>query len=326
MLSRNFKPLFFGSDHFSIIVVSHFVNKNLFPVSVVTRPGSELDIYSIEKKLCRHRWPLDCDIGTNGKYNIGLVASFGQLLQPELVQQFELGLYNVHPSLLPQYRGSSPIQAAILNGLTETGCSIMRIPPVAKFDIGDIILQEKIPINRREYAHELRYRLAHLGAVLTANLLSNFDECLKKAQPQSDQNKSYAKKIKPEQGLLDFTGESSAQIDRKVRAYTKFIDLYTVCSNGLKIKLGKIRDPDEIEDYNLDLAASTYSGLLRGQVSPPGTIYFHKPRHLLGFKCADGRWVAFDEVTPELKTRMTSLEFYNGYMSSLDGTTLTTNP
>lgn len=321
---RQFSLLFFGSDAFSVRILKHLIDRSICPIEVVTRSGTILDHYSAECRLKRYRWPLIVD--GEQEFNIGLVASFGNLIDKYTVNRFHYGLFNVHPSLLPQYRGSTPIQAAIRDNLEETGCSLMRIPPIDKFDIGEILLQKKLAIKRREYAIELRDRLADMGCEMVEDLLLNYDKCIQNIEPQSEMGKSYAKKLKLEDGFLNFTSESSSMIDRKVRAYSGFIDLYSFCLGGLKIRLLNLRDPEETKSYDLDrLSLSLWQrkGLISGaenspQEVPAGSMFFHKIRQTLCIKCSDSNWLSFDRVRPEDKSEMSSLEFYNGYLSKVN--------
>lgn len=325
MKATNFRLLFFGSDRFSSLVLDRFVSKKLCSIQVVTRPGSVLDQYSAQKKLIRHSWPVRPEVWSDNQVNIGLVASFGHLIDVDTIKRFSHGLFNVHPSLLPQYRGSTPIQAAIFDGQTQTGCTIMRIPPIAKFDIGDIVLQESLDIEYREYAISLSDRLAHLGASLAEQLFLEYEEVIKNIKSQGGKGKSYAKKLKPEQGLINFKSEGVDLIDRKVRAYTGFIDLYTFCLDGLRVKLEDIVDPKEVERYAIDQLVIQSKSCQDVCDIKPGAIYVHKIRRLLCVKCSDRKWAAFRRVAPERKPKMSAIDFYNGYLSKVDASASTTD-
>lgn len=102
------------------------------------------------------------------------IAAYGRLLKQPLLDIPRLGWMNVHPSLLPKYRGPSPIQSAILNGDAETGVTIMRL--VLAMDAGDILLQEKVSIGDNETALELAGRLGMLGADLMLKSLRLLEE------------------------------------------------------------------------------------------------------------------------------------------------------
>lgn len=316
-----FRLLFFGSDAFSVRVLRHLVEERICSIQVITGKHSELDQFAARTKLRSHRWPIPSDLSQqfSDQFNIGLVASFGHLIDINTIKIFRFGLFNVHPSLLPQYRGSTPIQSAILDGQQETGCTIMQIPPVAKFDIGDIILQERLKIKHREYAIDLRDRLADLGAVMTTKFLENYEQCLESSRTQNEAVKSYARKLKPRDGELEFRSKDTASLDRKFRAYYGFTDLYVICLDGLKVSLSGLLDPNEVVNLKLDDLIRKFrpKDQLPMKAIEPGTIYFHKLKHLLCIKCSDDRWMAFKFATPEFKAKMTALEFYNGYLSRL---------
>lgn len=318
MKASDLRLLFFGSDAFSIRVLRHLLEKDICAIGVATKPRSQLSQFSSENKLPQFGWPLASSTLRHPPFNIGLVASFGELLDVNTINSFKHGLFNVHPSLLPQYRGSTPIQAAIRDGLEQTGVTIIKIPPVAKFDIGQIVLQRELRIKSKEYAIDLRDRLADVGASMSIELLEDLEGCLLKMRPQGVQLKSYAKKLKREDGLLRFKQDTSLVVERKVRAYTGFLDLATICLNGLKVKLEGLREADEVLTYKIDHLLS--SGLIEPSqpgvnIAQPGAMSFHKLRHLLVIKCQDDRWIGFDYVTPESKSRMTALDFYNGFLS-----------
>lgn len=314
--------LFFGSDTFSVRVLNHLLKADLCPIRVVTKPRTLLERFSADKQLDRYYWPQGVKLIND--FNIGLVASFGNLIDESTIERFKFGLFNVHPSLLPQYRGSTPVQTAILEGIRQTGCTIMRIPPIAKFDIGEIVLQEKLDIREREYAMELRDRLADLGATLAERLLLNYDECMSNMRSQGNTNRSYARNFKPEIGELDFGKETSNTLDRRYRALHGFVDLY-VFVDHIKVRLEDMFDPTELVQLDLNRLAGQLLKQEAGQGDlviedsdiGPGTIYFHKLKRLLCIKCCDNRWLAFGYATPKGKTRMTAADFYNGYLSRL---------
>uniref|UniRef100_A0A6G1SHN9 methionyl-tRNA formyltransferase n=1 Tax=Aceria tosichella TaxID=561515 RepID=A0A6G1SHN9_9ACAR len=320
-----FSLLFFGSDIFSVRILNYLLDKQLCHIQVVTKAHTVLDKFSASRQLQRNAWRDGLEDVDSDAFNIGLVASFGSIIDEETVRRFKYGLFNVHPSMLPQYRGSTPIQAAIFDDRKETGCTIMRIPPIPKFDIGDIILQERLAIRDREYAVDLRDRLADLGARMTEKFLLNYDTCLKSSRPQGEQNKSLAKKLKLEQGHLKFKSHSRDLIDRKVRAYTGFIDLYMTCLGGLLVRLEEMVEPEKVDAFDLDRLASEALNCDKIEMKIDGTdiellagvMYFHKIRRLLCIRSADRQWLAFRWATPDRKPRMSAADFYNGYLSKL---------
>ena len=128
----------------------------------------------------------------------------------------KLGSINIHYSLLPKYRGASPVESAILNGDTETGVTIQKM--TYEMDAGDIIAQEKVDILPGETAPELRKRLIKIGGELLVKTLPDFTEGKTKPVPQNGSLASVCKKIKKEDGLIDLEGDSQKNYN-KFRAY-----------------------------------------------------------------------------------------------------------
>lgn len=144
-----------------------------------------------------------------------VVAAFGQILRSHVLELPPLGCYNVHASLLPRWRGASPIQHAILAGDSETGVSLMRMD--AGMDTGPVYVQQAIPIAPNETAATLHDRLAALGAALLAECLPDILAGRLAAAPQSVAGVTYAPLIKKEEGRLDWR-QPAAALERQVRA------------------------------------------------------------------------------------------------------------
>jgi methionyl-tRNA formyltransferase len=132
-----------------------------------------------------------------------VVAAYGQILPPAILDIPRLGCVNVHASILPEYRGAAPIQWALLDGRVRTGITLMKMDP--GLDTGDILSQEAIPIGPTETAPELHDRLADLGADLLVRTIPAFVEGRVQPQPQPAAGASYARKIVKEDGQLDWT-------------------------------------------------------------------------------------------------------------------------
>jgi len=129
-----------------------------------------------------------------------VVVSFGQILPPSTLKIPKLGCLNVHPSLLPKYRGAAPLQRVIINGEKETGVTIMWMNE--GLDQGDIFLQEKTDIDPNETYGELHDRLAVAGAKLLMKALEALEKGEKKAVPQREEEATYAPPIKKEETRL----------------------------------------------------------------------------------------------------------------------------
>ena len=145
-----------------------------------------------------------------------VVAAFGQILRPEVLDLPRYGCINVHASLLPRWRGAAPIPAAILHGDTHTGITIMRMDPGV--DTGPLLSQRATSITPDENAAQLSQRLADLGAQLLVETLPGYLSGRLQPQPQPDVGATYAPMLKKEDGQLDFN-QPAEELERRVRAF-----------------------------------------------------------------------------------------------------------
>jgi methionyl-tRNA formyltransferase len=159
-----------------------------------------------------------------------VVAAFGQILKPEVLDLPPLGCINVHASLLPRWRGVAPIQAAILNGDNTTGVTIMRIDPGV--DTGPFLSQRSIPIQPNDTAGTLSERLSILGAKLLTTALPGYINGESVLQPQDENLATQAPMLKKEDGKLDF-GLSAEVLERKVRAFNPWPGSFTFLEDQL---------------------------------------------------------------------------------------------
>jgi methionyl-tRNA formyltransferase len=157
------------------------------------------------------------------KADLLLVFAYGRLFGPKFLSLFPLGGLNIHPSLLPKYRGAAPIPAVILAGDRETGITIQRIAP--QMDTGDILLQERFPLSGRETTVSLSDLAAEKSALLLPPLLRAVARGEAKDFPQQGEA-SYCSLIAKEDGLIDWNLQA-AKIDARIRAYTPWPLAYT---------------------------------------------------------------------------------------------------
>jgi methionyl-tRNA formyltransferase len=145
-----------------------------------------------------------------------VVAAFGLLLPPEVLNLPKFGCLNVHPSLLPRHRGASPMAAAILQGDEITGVTIMLLD--AGMDTGPILNQREVPISDEDTTGSLSVKLAQVGAQLLMETLPLWIEGRKKPRPQDESGASHSKMIKKEDGEIDWQ-LSTRELWRRVRAF-----------------------------------------------------------------------------------------------------------
>ena len=158
-----------------------------------------------------------------------VVASYGELLREEILDMCPHGALNVHGSLLPRWRGASPIQRAIIAGDAETGISIQRM--VLALDAGDVLLERRIPIGPEDTAGDLFTRLADLGAEAIVAALDALADGTAKYTPQDDALVTLAPKLKKAEGDLDWS-LSAAELERTVRGLTPWPGARTVLPDG----------------------------------------------------------------------------------------------
>ena len=156
--------------------------------------------------------------------DIYVVAAFGQILSKEILDQPRYGCINVHASLLPKYRGASPIQRVILDGEKETGITIMQMNE--GLDTGDILYQKKLELAPDETFETLHDRLMELGGQTLTEALPLIEAGKITPVKQDDSASCYAPLIKKEDGLIDWK-KTSGQISSQVRAFNPWPGAFT---------------------------------------------------------------------------------------------------
>ncbi len=173
--------------------------------------------------------------------DVSVVVAYGHILPQKIIDVPRLGTLNVHASLLPVLRGAAPIQAAILEGFTETGVTVMRV--VQQLDAGPMILQSETPIVDDETYGELHARLSELGALTLVEALTLFSLAGKVVErPQDESRATFAPKITRESARIDWR-KSALEISRQIRAFDPKPGAFTRMSKGdLKLFGPKVMD------------------------------------------------------------------------------------
>ncbi|XP_028296368.1 methionyl-tRNA formyltransferase, mitochondrial isoform X2 [Gouania willdenowi] len=221
MSSKAWRMLFFGTDQFAVESLKQLTaNRNsseglVETIEVVTLSGDvPVKRFALQNHLPLHRWPLG-DI--TGQFDVGVVVSFGCLLHQSLITKFPFGVLNVHPSLLPRWRGPAPIFHTILHGDSVTGVSIMLIRP-HRFDVGPILNQELHQVPQRCTSEELGAVLATKGAHLLIDTLRTLPERIANKREQTHTHATFAPKINDTLSWVVWEEQSCDQIDRLYRA------------------------------------------------------------------------------------------------------------
>jgi len=164
------------------------------------------------------------------KPDLIVVAAFGQILRPKVLDLPPYGSLNVHASLLPRWRGAAPIHATILHGDKETGITIMKMDP--GLDTGPILNTNSIPISANDTTGSLSPRLSELGANLLLETIPRYLAGEIKPEPQDETLVTYAPMIKKGEAELDFS-HSANSLERRVRAFNPWPCAYTTWQGKL---------------------------------------------------------------------------------------------
>jgi methionyl-tRNA formyltransferase len=170
---------------------------------------------------------------------VAAVCAFGQLIREPLLSELEM--LNVHPSLLPRWRGAAPIERAIMAGDRRTGVSIMKV--TAGLDSGPVALQEGVEVGPDEDFESLAARLAPLGGELLARSLALRADGSLEFEEQDDGAATYAEKIDPAERRLD-PARPAEELARKVRALTPHVGAYLEVAGGKRLGVRRARSVD----------------------------------------------------------------------------------
>lgn len=202
-------------------------------------------------------WNWESEVGKI-KPDFAIVAAYSKILPREIIELFPLGMIGVHPSLLPKYRGPSPIQSFILSGETETGTTLFLIDE--KMDNGPIIAQKKLRLRNNEIERinyeELNQKLAELSGDLLVEILPHFSQGKIKPKPQDASQATSTKKFKIEDAYVDLAdltkaenigGNLAMEIWRKIRALNPEPGVWTLQEIQGKQKRIKLLEAEIIE-------------------------------------------------------------------------------
>lgn len=231
-----------------------------------------------------------------------ITAAYGQILSEEFLKIPKRGVINIHPSYLPQYRGATPVQSVIIDGLKKTGVSILFT--IKELDAGPIIIQQEVDILADETAIELEERLFNIGAELLEQALDKLINPMFKGLAQDNSKASFCYKIKKEDGLINFTQERTDVIYNKYRAFKGWPKVFCFF-NDKRIILEKL---SLVHILNLDLK--------------PSQAFWMKDFNLIVVGCADSsntnKYIGIEILMPEGKKLMHAKEFWNGLKNPKD--------
>lgn len=213
-----------------------------------------------------------------------VVAAYGKILPKEIIDFPKYGCINVHASLLPEYRGASPIQTAIIDGKAKTGVTAMYMD--VGLDTGDMLMKTEIEIGENETADELHDRLAEAGAELIVMVVHSAEKGTLVRERQDDSKSSYAKMLTKDMSVIDFT-QRAQDVHNRIRGLNSWPGA-TAKINGKRVKLHRT--------------------LVSKENGEPGQVLSISP---LIVACGVGS-IEIIEIQPEGKRKMTAQEFING--------------
>ncbi len=303
------RVIFMGTDRFAVPALEALINSEVEVMCVITQPdrpkGRSLGLafspvkeVAMENNLTLHQpnrvreKEFIDQVLRPLKPDVIIVAAFGQILPKAILHLPPLGCINIHPSLLPKFRGAAPIQRAIMEGEKETGVTIMFMDEGE--DTGDIILQEKMEIATSDSAETLSQRLAYLSARLIQKTLNLAQNGPVPHQPQDHDRASYAPKLRKEDGLIDWE-KSALEIHNLIRGTIPWPGAYTTFRESIQVKIWESQLPESSHPS-----------------ARPGTIVNILPDKGIVVATGDND-LAITTVQPASKSKMTAIDFVNGY-------------
>jgi methionyl-tRNA formyltransferase len=223
--------------------------------------------------------------------DVSVVVAYGHILPKGVIDLPPAGTLNIHASLLPALRGAAPIQAAIREGLSETGVTIMRMVP--RLDAGPILLQSRLPIAEDETYGELQLRLSELGAQTLIEALALIGVGGDAEVPQDEALATYAPKVERDDARLDWTADART-ISRAIRAYDPKPGAFTTLRD-LDVKLYGARLVTDAHGDPGEVLAIDEAGMLVACASGAVRVAYVHPagkRRVAALDWAQGRGVA----------------------------------
>ena len=235
--------IFFGTEDFSAVSLQKLIDEGFKIAGIITKPdsrkgrGQKFQAPKVKQTGEKFNIPVlqpqkmseITDFVKKFEKPAGVLVSFGRIIPQEIIDLFAPAIVNVHPSLLPKYRGSSPIESAILNGDEKTGVSLMKLSK--EMDAGDVYSQEEIELSKTETASDLYKTCGEIGAEMLVRDLPKIISGEIKGLKQDDSQAEYCQLLKKSDALLSQDEQTAEQAEQQIRAFEIF--------PKSKIKLGE---------------------------------------------------------------------------------------
>ncbi len=250
------RVVFFGSGEYVIPIIEKIRKKGLEFVVTTEKEREGEPIPLLISYLKRENIPyISSNLSTPDDIEklklyaptLGILASYGAILKQDIIDLFIYGIFNIHPSLLPKYRGPSPIQSTILNNDIKTGVSIIRLND--KVDQGPLLTQKEIELKDDENYYDLRKRLFEIGADMIALLLEELRQNDHLVEtPQEETNEPYTQKVTRQNGFIDLKNPPSPQtIQQMIKAYYPWPGVFVKTIIGGTEKIIKLLPDGKIQ-------------------------------------------------------------------------------
>lgn len=317
--------IFFGTQEFAATILQGLIDSPDFEIKlVITQPdkpvGRRQEIQKSPVKILTEKYGLKVEQPTTlknyelpiAKYELGIVVQYGLLIPKHILETPERGIFNIHPSLLPKYRGASPIQSAILHGETATGVTIMKMDE--GLDTGPILLQKTAQIEPKETYTTLAPKLAKIASSALTEAIQGYVSGQIQPQPQDNGSASYCRELKREDGQIDWR-KPAGEIYNQWRALQPWPGVFTEAvlgNNKMKIKILKMRSPVSFPRTR----ESSPTNWMPNQVGHDNTknSFIKLNKKTLGAVAGDSQIILIDELQPEGKLAMNAEAFINGYL------------
>lgn len=267
--------VFMGTPDFAVKALREIYNSNHKILAVVTQPDKPVGRKAIITPCCVKVEAQNLNLKTLSYEKISktgvedlkalepdvlVTCAYGQILSKEILDIAKYGVINIHASLLPKYRGSAPIQWAIINGEKQTGVTIMQT--ALGVDTGDILMQESTDIGEYETAVELFERLSNIGAKLIVKALNELENGTLTPTKQNEQDATHVKMLSKSDGLIDFN-KTAFEIVNLIHGLNPWPCAFTYL-DGKMLKIFKAEVINESGDIGKVLSSDIQNGLIIG--------------------------------------------------------------
>ncbi|SPQ98130.1 unnamed protein product (mitochondrion) [Plasmodiophora brassicae] len=296
--SRNPSVLFFGSDEFACVSLRAIMG--VCSVQGVVAPNTTrlpAPTFAVASGLRLYTGAPHCWDTLPKNVDVGVVVSFGHKIPDRVIGSFRYGMVNVHPSLLPMYRGSSPIQTALLDGVSETGVCVIEV--ASRMDSGRILSSRRVPVDGNDTYRSLRDRLAVVGSELLVNVVADVERAQRGAiQQGSAEGLRRATKLHSDHAAVDFETMSSDDIYRHWRAFYGFIHVHAAWRERKRLLLIEVDPPSRATDE---------------WALPPGEFVYDMSRDRIIIGCRDGTHLAVAQLQVSTRKIVSAVAFAHGY-------------